>query len=316
MANRICSHCKTENSETANYCRKCGFVLPGGSTEVSSDKTLISKIKDLQDKITQVETESKSKDNDLINLASEKSALRQNVSKLQTENGNLRSSLSSANKRADTAEQEAKKAKFDLSESESGKTTIHVLYIILIVVASIFGIVQCNNNQNKEYEISSLNSDKSQLSEQVNSLKSENTKLTNSNNSLSSILEKLGSKNPLYLGDVYIKNSGESYGSTIYSRNTTYITPKLEIFSLIEGNVDILVKFYTPYGLSTGTGDWAPPAPGFSYKSSVYLQKNQNCTVELSGWGGTDKGHWSSGAYRFEFYYKGKCLGTKSYTIY
>lgn len=312
MDNRICSHCKTENSETANYCRKCGFVLPGGSTEVSSDKTLISKIKDLQDKITQVETESKSKDNDLINLASEKSALRQNVSKLQTENGNLSSSLSSANKRADTAEQEAKKAKSDLSESESGKTAMHVLYIILIVVASIFGIVQCNSNKNKDYEISSLNSDKSQLTEQINSLKSKNSTLTSTNKSLSDILEKVGSKTPLFLGDVSVRNEGGSYGSTIYSGNTTYINPKVEIFSLVDGRVDISIKFYNPYGLSTGSSS----SGGYSYSDYFYMSKNQSTTCEFKGWGGTDKGHWSSGNYRFEFYYKGKCIGSKSFTIY
>lgn len=309
MANRICSHCKTENSETANYCRKCGFILPGGNTEVSSDKTLISKIKDLQEKISEVENESTSKDNELINLSSEKTVLRQSVSKLQTENGNLRSSLSSANKRADSAEQEVKKVKSELSESKSSKTAIHFLYIVLVTIGSIFGIVQYNNIDN---EISSLNSDNLQLTEQINSLKSENSTLTKTNKSLAEILEKVGRKTPLFLGDISVRNSGESYGSTIYSSRTTYINPKVEIFSLTDGRVDINVKLYTPYGLSTGTSS----SGGYSYSDYFYVSKNQTTTCEFNGWGGKDKGHWSSGNYRYEFYYKGKCIGSKSFTIY
>lgn len=312
MANRICSHCKTENSETANYCRKCGFVLPGGSTEVSSDKTLISKIKDLQNKVSEAENETKSKNTELISLTNEKSALKQSVSKLQTENGTLRSSLSTANQRADAAEQEAKKAKSDLSESVSGKNTMHFLYIVLVAAASIFGITQCNNNKTKDSIISSLNSDKSQLTEQVNSLKSKNTTLTNTNKSLSDILEKVGSKTPLFLGDISVRNEGGSYGSTIYSGSTTYINPKVEIFSLIDGRVDISVKLYTPYGLSTGSSS----SGGYSYSDYFYMSKNATTTCEFKGWGNSTKGNWGAGNYRFEFYYQGKCIGSKSFTIH
>lgn len=284
MAKRICTHCKTENSETANYCRKCGFVLPGGSTEVSSDKTLISKIKDLQDKISEVETESKSKDNELINLTSEKTALRQSVSKLQTENGSLHSRLSSAKKRADSAEQEAKQAKSDLSESESGKIVMHILYIILVVAASIFGIVQYNNNQ---------------------SLFKENSKYH-------SISESLSKTHPVIVTSIDVRNKGEDYGDKIYSRNTTYLNPRINVVSFVSDDAVFYVRLYTPYGLSQG--DSSPK--GYSNKTQCHISRNTQDTIVMVGWGNKEKGHWGKGEYRYEIYYKDKCIATKKFTIY
>ena len=129
---------------------------------------------------------------------------------------------------------------------------------------------------------------------------------------MSSVLEKIGSKTPLFIGDVSIRNSGDSYGQTIYDYSNTYINPKVEIFSLIDGRVDIYVKLYTPYGMSTGSSS----PSGYSYSDYFYLTKNSNNTCEFKGWGGSDRGHWNSGSYRFEFYYQGKCIGSKSFTIY
>lgn len=315
MANRICTHCKIENSETANYCRKCGFLLPGGSSDISSDITLIKKIKDLQSKVSIIETELKSKDNNLVNLASEKLLLKQNLSRLQTENDDLRSKLSSANCRVDAAEQEVKKAQSMLSELKSGKTTIHSFYAIFIVLVLIFGVVQCNNNEDKDAEIFALSNDKSQLMEEVSSLELRNSSLADANKSFSDILEKVGNKTPLFLGNISVRNQGEDYGNSIYSSNTTYINPKVEIFSMINGSVDIYVKFYTPYGLSTGISNLKVPS-GYSFVDSFNLSKYSSNICEFSGWGNKNKGHWSSGNYRFEFYYKGKCIGSKSFTIY
>lgn len=293
MANKICTHCKTENSASANYCRKCGFLLPDGNAEVSSDKTLITKIKDLQNKVSEAETESKLMNNSWVNLTNEKSSLQQRVSSLQKDNDNLLSDLYFAEKRANAAEeeakranaaeQEAKNAKSKLSKSKFHKLTLHLIYIIIIIGVSIFGIIQCDNN-------SSLNS---------------------TNEDLYDFLENVGDITPFVVGDIDVWNKGERGDDFIFSSNTTYIIPEVEIFSFISGYVDIYVKLYTPDGLSTG--DSSPS--GYSYKDEFYLHKYTSDTYEFKGWGGKDKGHYPPGEYLFEFYYKGKCIGSKSFTI-
>lgn len=283
MDNKICTHCKTENSASANYCRKCGFLLSDGNAEVSSDKTLITKIKDLQNKVSEAETESKLMKNSLFNLTDEKSSLQQRVNSLQKENGNLLSDLCSANQRANAAEQEAKNAKSKISKSKFHKLILHLIYIIIIIGVSIFGIIQCNNNL-------SLNS---------------------TNEDLYDFLENVGDITPFLVGDIDVWNKGER-SDAIYSSNTTYIIPEVEIYSFISGYVDIYVKLYTPDGLSTG--DSSPS--GYSYKDEFYLYKYTSNICEFKGWGGEDKGHYPPGEYLFEFYYRGKCIGSKSFTIY
>lgn len=102
-----------------------------------------------------------------------------------------------------------------------------------------------------------------------------------------------------------------SYGSTIYSYKTKYIKPKLSVNVNKAGTYDIYVKFYSPSGLSTSSDS---PA-GYSYTSSVTMTSGTT-SYYVSGWGGTDAGHWKAGNYLIEFYYNGNLIGSKSFTIY
>lgn len=119
---------------------------------------------------------------------------------------------------------------------------------------------------------------------------------------------------PIAISNIELRGGDGEYGGPIYSSSTDYVFSRMKAHSLIEGTVDILVKFYTPYGLSTGSKADVPT--GFSYKSSVSLQKNQTSIIYINGWGGDDKGHWKSGSYRIEYWYKDICIGTKYYTIH
>lgn len=101
------------------------------------------------------------------------------------------------------------------------------------------------------------------------------------------------------------------YGKTIYSYNSQYITPRLNVRVSKPGPCEIYIKFYTPNGLSTGSKS----PQGYSYKSSVQLDTD-DAVITLTGWGGADDGHWSSGNYRFEFYCNDKIIAQKSFTIY
>ena len=112
-----------------------------------------------------------------------------------------------------------------------------------------------------------------------------------------------------------LKTGDGDYGDTIYSKNTTYIYPRIEVYSLVEGNVDFYIKFFTPNGLSTSSTPGESPS-GYSYKDEETLSKYKKQTVYLSGWGGKSKGHWRNGSYRIEVWHKGKLLYEKRFTIY
>lgn len=134
-------------------------------------------------------------------------------------------------------------------------------------------------------------------------------------NQTKSILNEISEQVPMYISDMAIKNEGDNYGDRIYSSNTTYIYPKIDVFSLIEGKVKFYVKFYTPYRLSTSSTPGASPS-GYSYSYDTYLCKFQKQTVYINGWGGKTKGHWKSGSYRIEVWYNGRQLYEKAFTIY
>ena len=114
------------------------------------------------------------------------------------------------------------------------------------------------------------------------------------------------------IGNVYKNNSIETnYGNTLYSSSTMFLKPRIYYYGYKSGSVTLYQKLYTPYGLSTGTSS----PSGYSTKTDVYLYEGNN-TTELQGWGGERKGHWSSGWYRYEVWYNGKCLASESFYIY
>lgn len=110
----------------------------------------------------------------------------------------------------------------------------------------------------------------------------------------------------------YNGNIFTEYGNTIYSSNTMYLKPKIKYYGMNSGTKTINVKLYTPSGyLSQGSNS----PSGYTYKEEQYYSTG-NGEQTLSGWGGTDRGHWTAGTYRFEFWYNNTCLGQKSFTIY
>lgn len=301
---KTCTNCNTENKDSSNFCRKCGFILPGfKKKDVNVDIALIEKVNELQKKVT-------SSENEIKKLKSKEDLFTTNITTLQSKLTESQEQLSNAYKaynserlKVTEAEKKADAAIKELQEANnSSSSTFFIIAIITLIVISISLYI----DNNKKIEANKT------LYHKVSNLESTNSKLTKENKSMSSIISKIGKNNPLFTGNIYIKNGTENYGAKIYSRNTTYLYPKVEIFSLIEGNVDINVKLIAPYGLSVGKSS----PKGYSYKDSFYLQKNTTTSCEFAGWGSSIEGNWSPGTYKYEFYYKGKCIGSKSFKIY
>lgn len=205
-----------------------------------------------------------------------------------------------------------------------------VISLSLLVAAALVAIVLFNQNVNelnytlnkREASIDSLHiviSHKNKtISDQEEIISRKDRELKNMKSELASVqssLNDLSQYTPLIVSDITMKNEGENYGETIYSRNTTYLYPRLKVYGLRDQTITLYVKFYTPNGLSTGSGKWQSP-PGYTYKNDVTIEKNRQTMLYMLGWGGKNKGHWQKGAYRIEIWYNNSCLKSKTFTIY
>lgn len=161
-------------------------------------------------------------------------------------------------------------------------------------------------------ELTSVKKDLQTKDSQISDLKSAKQQ---AESSLASLKKDI----PINITKIELANTDDdgnietSYGGTIYSSRTMYIKPRLTYNGINSGkSITLNVRFYTPGGLSTGTGS----PSGFSYSSSLYVSSGSGKTATLSGWGGKAKGHWKSGSYRIEIWYGDVCLKSKSFTIY
>lgn len=102
------------------------------------------------------------------------------------------------------------------------------------------------------------------------------------------------------------------YGNKIYSYNTKYLRPQVEIQSEQAGIFDINYKLFMPDGtMSTGT---TSPS-GYTTGSKISISQG-TYTYKLQGWGSNTAGNWKAGNYRYEFYCEGTSLGYYEFTIY
>ena len=219
----------------------------------------------------------------------------------------------------------------DYSKLQSQKKQYrNVILLVLAVLACGVGLFFLNGSLNDtKNELSSARSEISELNSKVSNLTEElgNTKTSlkitreerdDALQKMNDLKDKVGSSMPIIITDIQIANTSYSgdietdYGNTIYSSSTMYLKPKISYTGIKTGeNIDINVKFYTPSGLSTGSNS----PYGCSYSTSMYVYSGENIEA-LSGWGGSSRGHWSSGTYRFEIWYGSVCLKSKTFTIY
>ena len=139
------------------------------------------------------------------------------------------------------------------------------------------------------------------------------SKLENLNSSISSSIPMLITD--IEIANVYNDGSFETnYGGVIYSSNSMFLKPRITYTGIKTGeDITLYVKLYGISG-SLQTGSSSPS--GYSFSSSVTVSSGNSNTYELKGWGGSDKGFWSRGTYRYEIWYGNVCLRAKTFTVY
>ena len=203
---------------------------------------------------------------------------------------------------------------------EQKSNTGSIIAIIFLVLATIIlGALYVNAIENRDYWYQEYIDEGEKYDQQLEEVSNELRIVKQQLAEKESLLSSIANNNiPLIITDIQIGNTyyngniETNYGSTIYSRNTMYLTPRIKYMGLVSGNKTLKVKWYNPSGtLSTGTSS----TNGYSQSNSYYVSKGQN-TLTLHGWGNETKGHWGSGTYKIEIWYENKCLSSKSFTIY
>ncbi len=201
-----------------------------------------------------------------------------------------------------TSESKLKKEKNQLNteyNKVSTRATYMLVSILLIIISGIIGISMLFNQIEHKNDL-------------VRDERHKNTSLQAELNRLETVTSIVAKNTPLIITDVEVKNGGEEFGETIYSKNTTYLTPKISYISLVDSTYKLSVKLYAPYGLSTGK---TSPS-GYSYSDEFSASKNEESTYILSGWGNEKKGHYPKGKFRYEIYCGGHLLFTKHFSVY
>ena len=183
-----------------------------------------------------------------------------------------------------------------------GATAIAILFILVSCYLS-------NEGEHWRNEYKESNSNYRKLDSKLDRIRDEGA---NYKKALDGLLDE-----PSVLAfDIKVWNEGEPVNAPIHTANTTYIYHSAEFISNKSiKNADIFVKFIDPNGLRTGKINGKSSPLGYSYPQSLSLSPYSIDSLKSDGWGGADKGHWSAGDYRIEYWYKGKCIGSKDFTI-
>lgn len=210
------------------------------------------------------------------------------------------------------------------TQQPQGDTGKYWFFIILFAIAAvILGFLYAEANYNYslankdryEYQnkYENASSATSSLHNEISNLKQE---LDNVKTELSNLKNKASSAYPVIITDIKIANKYKGgnieadFGSTIYSSNSMFLTPKIEYYGLSSGTKSLKVKLYRPDG-SLSIGSYST----YSYSEDAFFYEGEN-SYTLNGWGNESKGYWKSGTYRIEIWHENSCLRSKTFTIY
>lgn len=118
---------------------------------------------------------------------------------------------------------------------------------------------------------------------------------------------------PLIVYDVEVKNENGQWGDSIYSKNSTFLYPRIKYFGIEKGTYKLYVKFYKPNGELSSN---ANSPKGYSSMREVSIFEGKNFSNVNYGWGGKTPGHWAVGDYRVQIWYDNRMLAEKTFKVY
>ena len=185
---------------------------------------------------------------------------------------------------------------------------VHIILIFIAVISILFFIIMCLRQ--------------SLIATKIQSVKNSSEELSvihcNGNEVYDFVNQNLSSL-PMIITDVLIGNTDfngnieTEYGKKIPEVDTMYLRPKVKYFGIKSGVQTLRVRWIKPDGsISKGNTSLG----NFSQVSGYNISAGKSDEICLSGWGGTNKGHWIAGQYFIEIWYDEIRLIRKPFTIY
>ena len=306
---------ETSNNKTTN--QEETILINPSSQKPNSRKTNLSsldeKISRLNKEITELLAKIVERDKDANELKAklaynetQRKDLESNIAELKKKNNELKKTSQNWKTEYDALQSTVN----ELEESKKSIISSRNIFSGLFVAAVIglfISIPMCSHNYS---ELSDVNMDIVNLENNISSLKNQLATKTEEIESQKKLISTIAGSQSVFVESMEVRNEGENYDAKIYSKNSTYINPRIKVLNLSNSSKTLGIKFFAPYGLSTGSSS----QNGYSFTEDV--PANYNGWYEIIGWGGNDKGHWHPGKYRIEIWSDGKCIYKHPFTIY
>ena len=156
-----CPNCNTQNSDTANFCRRCGLAFPETNKRKSGySHSAFGKndFNELQGSLNNSEIEE---------LKVENENLRNKNSLLSKANDSLQQNLSKIQKSLSKTEKENEDLKREYEELQKSRNTIHFIYIFAFIVVLLY-LVFSTSGTTSNYDSQLLNAPNQLSSQQKN----------------------------------------------------------------------------------------------------------------------------------------------------
>lgn len=204
---------------------------------------------------------------------------------------------------------------------------LSMAFLLLLLVGSVLWIYKLNNS-NKKANIE-LNNSKIKIDELQKKVEFLNiqvdTTLHNLNKEMMSVdaLKKendsLKSLYPIYITKIEVANVDSafknisSFGKEISAAKSMYLIPRITYSAFNSSkSIELKVRLYGADGKCV-TGDSSPN--GYSYIYKINDVSPGEYILLLSGWGGSDRGHFGPGTYRYEVWYNEMCLKSITFKL-
>ena len=210
---------------------------------------------------------------------------------------------------------------------KKGHTTMWIAVILALLLAGcITGayFLSQDNDQNKA-GLKNANKQIEELQKQNAKLKIRLDTTLQSLNREKEIRQEIEHENdtlrtmfPLYITDMQIGNADANgnivggFGKEIDAEKSMFLMPRITYVGLKGGMQCVLnIKLFDNEG-NLVTGSNSPSGFSYAYKFNLELDEH---TIQLSGWGGSDKGHFMPGSYRYEVWLGDMCLRQKYFVL-